>query len=106
MIRAGMLRHRVTLQERSTATDSFGQPIETWSDVGTYWAAVKPLRGREGEAIRQVKAEATHRVVLRAVAPVTTAMRLVFDGRVLDIIEALDVDERGRELNLVCIERS
>lgn len=105
MIRAGMLRHRVTIQAQTSSEDSIGQPIKTWHDVGTYWAAVIPLRGREAEQARQIKAEATHKVVLRGIGRVTPEMRLLFKGRILDVIEALDREERGRELNLLCVER-
>lgn len=104
-VRAGRLRHRVTLQSRSLTNDSFNQPIESWSDVGTYWAAVEPLTGREAERARQIKADASHRVVMRRVAAISPEQRLRFEGRTLDIVEVLDLDERGRTLHLTCSER-
>lgn len=101
----GRLRHRVTVQSRSLVDDSFGQPQPTWTAVGTYWAEVKPLRGREAEQARQVRAETTHKVTLRVPTTITPEHRLLFEStRVLNILEVIDVGERDHMLELLCVE--
>jgi SPP1 family predicted phage head-tail adaptor len=109
-IRAGQLRHRVTLQappdpEADAGQDSYGQPEGAWTEVGVYWADVRFLAGREAIAAKQVQAEATHAVTMRHGAPVTPQSRLVLeDGRKLGVISAGDPDGRGERIELVCQE--
>lgn len=103
-MRAGPMRHRITLQQRSLTADSFGQPLETWSDVTTAWAEIRPLRSKEAELAKQVYPTATHKVFMRYVAAVGSDWRVVFKGRVFNINEVLNVNAIGRELRLICSE--
>ena len=66
-MKAGKLRHRVTLQEDQAAgtQDSYGQEVEDWQDVATVWAAVEPLQGREFLGGKQLVAEVTTRIRIR-----------------------------------------
>jgi len=104
---SGRLRHRVTLQERSSSVDGFGQPLDDWADVLTTWATVQPVSGREFQEGVQVEAEITHKVWLRwraGVAPKPT-MRLLFEGRKFEIVSVVNVNERKRMWLLLCKEQ-
>lgn len=101
---AGKLRHRVTIQELVRADDGYGGIIETWQDVATVWAAVEPLRGSERYRAQQVQAELSHKVTMRYQAGVKPQMRLLHNGRVLNIEAVIDVEERHRWLELLCSE--
>lgn len=103
-MRAGQLRHRVTIQTASEAQDSFGQPQPTWTTFAERFAEILPQSGREFVAARTVTPELTHLVRLRGVAGVTPKMRLLFGTRVFDILAAMAVEERSRELLLSCRE--
>ncbi len=46
-MRAGDLRHRVTLQSRSQDRDTSLQVKNTYTDEATVWASFEPQRGRE-----------------------------------------------------------
>ena len=50
IMQAGRLRHRLTFQTRSEASDSMGGATVTWPEKYwvTVWAAVWPIRGLEG----------------------------------------------------------
>lgn len=104
MTTAGRLHHRVTIQEHVTGQDEFGQPIDTWADVATVWAAVEPLRGREYFAAQQVNAEVTARIRTRYRKGVRPSMRVLYDGRLYDILSVIDPEERHQELQLMCRE--
>lgn len=106
-VQPGTLRHVVTLEEKSSALDSWSEDAGTWSTVATLRAFVEPLAGREAEAARQIRADLTHRVVVRSIPgrKITPADRLKFEGRTLEIVEARDVAERGREVVLLCTEK-
>lgn len=46
-MRAGALRHRVTLQSRALERDTSGQVKQTYTNRLTVWASIEPQRGRE-----------------------------------------------------------
>lgn len=103
-ISAGRLRHRVTIEKLTVGRDSIGGVTEVWSPFATRWAEVAPLRGREFFAAEQVNAEVSHRVTLRFLPGVVAKMRVNFGGRILTIEAALNIEERNRELQLMCLE--
>jgi len=103
-MRAGRLRHQVTIQRLTTTVDSYGDHIETWADVATVWAEVVPLSGREYWAAKQVNAETETRVTMRYRDGVLPAMRIKYGARLLDIQSAIDVGGRRDELQLMCRE--
>jgi len=107
-MRSGTLRHHIQIQQKTTAQDSFGAPVETWAVFATVWAEIKPASSTDRAAFNQATApETTHKVNIRYLAGVTSAMRVMFDSRVFEIIAPpLNWDERNRELTLMCRELS
>ncbi|MBE3590005.1 MAG: phage head closure protein [Firmicutes bacterium] len=104
-MKAGQLRHRVTIQAQTTAQDEYGQPVQTWSDVATVHAAVEDLSGREFFAAQQVPTETiTTRITIRWRPDVSASMRVVGAGRTWDVRAVLDPDGRRRQLQLMCVE--
>lgn len=106
---SGRLRQRVTLQAATETADGYNQPIQTWSDVATFWAEVSPLTGNEAVNVKQIWATATHKVRLRyqgssiSFSP-TRRFVLVKDGRILNIVNANNVEERNRAYEILCQE--
>ena len=70
-----------------------------------YHAFVRPTTGREYEEAQKLRAETTYIVRMRYVPGITPDMRILYDGRTLFIESALDIDERHRELTIVCYEK-
>jgi SPP1 family predicted phage head-tail adaptor len=103
MMRAGRLRHRVVVE---TPTEDINGGATTWAPLATVYAGVEPITGREYFGAQQVQAEITHRVVMRYTAGVTAKHRVRFGARVFDIRAAINRDERNRELELLCVERT
>ena len=83
-----------------------GQTTQTWADAATLWASIEPLAGRELERARSVVSTATHRFNLRFRDNVTTRDRFTFDSRTFNIENVQDMDERGIQLTLLCVEQS
>lgn len=106
MIASGKLRHRVTLQVNNPSDDTAGQPIESWSDVGTFRAEVRGVSGAESIVADRLKITATHAVTMRGVGVqiLPDRHRLDFKGRKLAIKVADDVGERGAEWAILAIE--
>lgn len=108
-MRAGALRHRVTLlQPTQTRGSTFGDVQKSFASAGQVWAAMEPLRGRELLAAQQLNSEARVRFRVRrssVTAPVTATWRVDWGGRIFDIVEPpVDPDGRGVELRLICAE--
>lgn len=104
-MKAGELRHRVTIQQRVTGQDEYGQPLNTWQDMATVWAKIEDLTGREYFSAQQIPtAQVSTRATIRWRADVKPEMRLVHGSRVLDIKAVLDPDGRRRQLQLMCQE--
>ncbi len=108
-MRAGRLRHLLTVQKITEADDGYGGTTETWADYKTRRAMIRSLSGlqpaRERMYLGQVMAEATHQVHLRYDSTITSDMRFItHDDRTLHILGIGDPDGRRRELVAVCKE--
>lgn len=100
----GPMRQRVTLQTNTPTKDALNQDVPHWTVVGTYWAEVVTLSGRELENARQLKATVTHRVRTRYVGPISAAQRFLWNGRVLNIEFINNVININREYQILCTE--
>ena len=103
-MRAGRLRQRVTIQQKSATQNSYGEEVVTWSDVATVWGSVEPLRGQEFIEIRRAGAEVTTRIVLRYRSGIEPEMRVTYGAHTYDVMSVIHVEERQRELQLLCRE--
>ncbi|HFR4183360.1 TPA: phage head closure protein [Bacillus cereus] len=97
---------RIILQKKSTdyETDEEGNPLEPWQDIVKVWAAVNPLRGREFWQAASVNAENTIRVEIRYRKGITNNMRILYGERILEITNVIDVEEKHKEMHLMCKE--
>lgn len=109
-IRAGKLRHRVTIQAFTETQDSFGEPVKVWAadatigDNGEVWAAVEPQRGREVFDSDQEVANVNTLIRTRYHSGITPEHRVVWENHTYDIEAVLNQDTRNRELHLLCNE--
>lgn len=108
-MRAGELRHRVTLQSPLIVRDAVGEGVTTWKSVVTNVpASVEPIEGREQFLAAQRQASISHIVHLRY-SPLIGAMdatwRVLFGKRVFTIdAPPKNIGERNREIVLECTE--
>ena len=100
----GSLRHRVEIQQASLTTDGAGGHSESWSTLATVFAAIEPTGATSTFGANQRLERVTHRVTIRWRADVASGMRLVHDGRILDIRTVRDPDETARYLTLEALE--
>lgn len=104
-MKAGALRHKVTIQSKTITTDGSGGPVETWADFATVHASIEQLSGREMIAAQAVNSETTGKIRIRYLAGVTADMRVVFGTRLFSITAPpINPDERNRELILMVSE--
>ena len=104
MLRTGRLRELVTIQQNTPTRDGHGQPVESWSAFTTWRCEIAPVRGREYFASQQFAAETTHKLTGHWISGVLPTMRLVHGSRTFRIEAVINVGERNRVLELMCIE--
>lgn len=105
-MRAGRLRHQVTIQQLvagSPGQQLNGEPDESWTAYLTdVWASIEPLRGRELFAAQEHHSEITTRIELRYRPGVTAKMRVLHGSTVYNILAVLDPEQRHIKLQLLC----
>ena len=101
-MKAGTLNQRVTLERFGEYKDASGAWTEGWETIGTFWAAVLPLTGKEVIAADAVTALTDVRVIMRYQPGITPADRLTHKGRALNIKAVIDRASAGRTLELLC----
>jgi SPP1 family predicted phage head-tail adaptor len=109
-MRAGKLRTRVTVQQRTATLDTFGQQSVAWSALlSNVPVELNALTGRELLAAQAVNAEVTHEVMMRyhseLANPVAVAgMRLQYGTRLFDLRACLIDEKVPRGIRLLVSE--
>jgi len=103
-MKAGDLRHRVTIQKRALVANSMNELVPTFSDLETVWAAVEPLSGREFFQAKQANSEVAGKVRIRYMDGILPTMRVKFGNRNLLIDSIIAPKENRRELILMYTE--
>lgn len=104
-LKAGLLPKRVTIQNPSTARNSFGEEDVTWATFATVWASIEPLRGVEQIQVQQVQGSVSHKITMRWISGLTPKMRILFKNRIFEIESIVNVQERNEKLELSCVEK-
>ena len=94
MISSGLMRERVAIQEATERQNQFGEATVTWSDVATVWASVQGMSAREYLAAQQVGSIITHKIRIRFFPGLTHSHRLVWRGRIMEIVSVLERETR------------
>ena len=112
-MRAGKLRHRVTFEEATDVPRSSGARTKVWNEVGTRWASVDPLTGKEVLTAAQVAARVSHKITIRNRPPSPSKpaaqlrIRLAKTGepvRIFNVESSLNWQERGIESSILATE--
>jgi SPP1 family predicted phage head-tail adaptor len=102
-MRAGRLRHKITIERRPTDYNSLGHEQAPWRVVvKNHPCTVAELTGRELERARQMVAEVTVRITTRR-SPATEEDRIRFGKRIFQVL-SVTVNEIGTEQTILCTE--
>lgn len=101
----GEMRHQVRLEVRSSTQDAAGEPVHTWSLFAERRASFEQMPGRElwGSEQRLGRAPTIFRV--RYIPGVVPSMRLIWLGRLFDVVSVTDPDGLRVEQVLTCLEQ-
>lgn len=108
-MRSSALNRRITIQQRGTAQDEFGAQVNTWTEIGSLWASIEPLNGRELIAAQAVQSEISHRITIRYQPQFSNpkhvaTMRIMYKDRIFNIYAAMNIAEGNRMIDILATE--
>jgi len=102
-MRAGTLRHRVTVEHKTETRDDYGGVTTTWTTfAASVPAAILPLSGREFFAAEAQQSEVSAKIVMRQLAGLLPSMRIVHDGQQYNIRAILPDATVARHVVCMC----
>lgn len=101
----GILRHRITIQKYGPVENSIGEKTVGYQDDYSVWAKIEPISGRDRERLGKSETEVSHKVLIRYRTGITPANRIVYNGRIFDIIVPINNGELNKTLTIFCMER-
>lgn len=103
-MRAGELRHRISLQSPSKTRSATGAEVITYATVATVWAKIETVRSDEIMDQQRAGATATHKMTIRHRTDIKPTWQVVWGGRTLRVDAPVIADNVNRSLTLVCTE--
>lgn len=100
-MRAGRLRHLITLWQPQLQQNALGEKQVHWLSVATVWAGVEPVNSTATYTADQTYHRPQTRFVLRYRADVQAGWQVEYQGQRFLIQQALDQNGLGRELQLI-----
>jgi SPP1 family predicted phage head-tail adaptor len=102
-MRAGTLRHRITVEHNAQTRDDFGGVTSAWAVfASSVPAAILPVSGREFFAAEASQAEVTTKIIMRDLAGLLPSMRIVHAGQQYNIRAILPDATLARHIICMC----
>lgn len=95
---------RITIEQPTSTANAVGEPVLAWSTFATVWASVDSLSARETERFAETVGFMTHRVRIRYLSGLTSAMRINYRNRILEIGQILEHDRLWHH-EIICTEK-
>lgn len=100
----GELVYRVVVEQPVSTQNEAGESVLAWSTYATVWANVQALSSRETYQYGQQVGVMTHKIMIRFLAGLTSAMRIVYDSRNLEIGQISELERRTLQ-EIICAEK-
>ncbi len=104
MPQLGTLTDRVQVRRRDTVAEVEGGHGTVYVPLATVWARVRALSARSSVLADAQAVAASHSVVMRFRTDLKPRDRLIYRGRVLDVLAAEDMNGRRAYLRCLCAE--
>lgn len=88
---SGNLDQRVRIQHKTVVRDDIGGHTETWADLATVWAEVRPMTGKQIVNAKAIGSEANMLVTIRNRSGLSADMRILLADGSVAMIEWLQV---------------
>jgi len=105
MMTAGKFQHRLEIQAPVQVQDpATGEVTTSWQVVGTVWARIEPIRGKEAFVSEQVLADMNTRITLRwspLAETLTNAHRGIHQNTIFNFVSIAHVRLERREVEIM-----
>lgn len=101
-MRSGSQRHQITIQTPVKTKSATGAVVVTWTTFVSLWASIETLRSYERQSANASWPGSDTKISFRWIDGVLPTMRILYNGKVYSILGINNVDERNRELELLC----
>jgi SPP1 family predicted phage head-tail adaptor len=102
---ASELRHRVTIQRKTTTTDGEGGVTEAWATLQSVYAAIYPIRADKLSQYNTENVDASHIIKLRGYITILEKDRIVFGNRTFEVLTVENIQEVDMLQIVTCRER-
>lgn len=106
-MRAGLLRHTISIQEQTETDDGMGGFTLEWNDVANMTAvpaAIWPLSAKESLDAMKLELQVTHKIRIRYRSGITAKNRIKFGTRYFNIVSLINFEERNKTLDFLALE--
>ena len=103
-LKAGTLRHEVTIQQKSVTRDAYGAEVITWTVLENVWASIEPISGREYFMSQQTQSVVDTKITIRYLSGIHPYDRVLYGTRIYDIQTIINPNEKNESLTLMCRE--
>jgi SPP1 family predicted phage head-tail adaptor len=104
-MRAGKLFHPITIYEPLREDDDYGGGKENLMQFAKSRAAIIPLKGVETVVDGKLTMVVRFTIIMRYVPDVSPKMVVEMDnGRMLEILTIKNIDEKNKQIDLLCKE--
>ena len=100
-MKAGLLRNRITIQQKVNGKDALGQTVDQWVDVCNVRAEIRDMSGREYQSSQAEQSQTDCKILIRHRNDITPDMRVLGNGIYYDITAVLE-DVKKTRLELPC----
>lgn len=104
MLDAGKLNQRITIQTPVERNEGAGGSVLAWADQWRRWAQVITMAGREPRQAGVLVPQHSHLIKLRYLPELDQRHRILWAGKVLQIVAVSDKDGAHEETTVECNE--
>ena len=102
-MRAGKLRHLVSIERATKTRGDYGEEIEVFAEISKAWAGIDTGSGSETIQGGQADAKSTHEIIMRH-TDVNNSDRINHNGRIFNIKHIDNREGRDIELKITAVE--
>lgn len=88
----GQRNQLISIESNTPTTDSLGTPEDNWQEFAPAWAKVTNKSGDESNAGGRLHAAATYWFVIDWIPGIDESMRIIWNGKIINISNAHDPD--------------
>jgi SPP1 family predicted phage head-tail adaptor len=103
-MKIGRLNKKIEIQQKTTTTNEFGEPENSWETFTNVWARINPISAKEYFSAQGFEHTVTHKITIRFIEGVKPDMRIVYGNRIFEITAVRNINESNRWIELLAKE--